>query len=119
LPNLWTSRLPKSLHNRVPHVRREFGGFAAASDGQAGQIYSTTASGYSHEAWQGVAAVLRAMQKLPIGPEHEQLPPLTKDNVGTAADPYDLPTVYEDQFKKLWRSPADRLRACAGEVLQP
>src|SRR6202042_2644823 len=28
-PDLWTSRLPKSLHDRVPHVRRELGGFAA------------------------------------------------------------------------------------------
>ena len=28
-PDLWTSRLPKSLRDRVPHVRREFGGFAA------------------------------------------------------------------------------------------
>jgi Amidohydrolase len=28
-PELWTSRLPKSLHDRVPHVRSELGGFAA------------------------------------------------------------------------------------------
>ena len=28
-PDLWTSRLPRSLHDRIPHVRRELGGFAA------------------------------------------------------------------------------------------
>jgi hypothetical protein len=28
-PDLWTSRLPKPLHDRIPHVRREFGGFGA------------------------------------------------------------------------------------------
>ena len=28
-PDLWTSRLPKSLRDRIPHVRRELGGFAA------------------------------------------------------------------------------------------
>jgi ribose transport system substrate-binding protein len=68
------------------------------------QFYSTTAFGYQYEAWLGVDAVLRAMQKLPIGKEHEllPLPLLTKDTIGTPADSYDLPSDYQEQFKKLW-----------------
>jgi ribose transport system substrate-binding protein len=71
---------------------------------QSGSFYSTTAFGYQYEGWLGVDAVLRAMQKLPIGPEHEllPLPLLTKDTVGTPADSYDLPGDYQEQFKKLW-----------------
>jgi ribose transport system substrate-binding protein len=54
--------------------------------------------------WQNVDIAVRKVMGLPV-PEGDHVAPvtlLTKGNIGTPRDSYDIPADFADQFKKLW-----------------
>jgi ribose transport system substrate-binding protein len=67
------------------------------------QLY-TSSSPHTYGGWQDVDIAVRTVMKLPI-PDADHTDPtylLTKDNIGTPRDSFDVPTDYSAQFKKLW-----------------
>jgi hypothetical protein len=55
--------------------------------------------------WQDVDMAIRVAMKLPIPSGDREVPNvlLTKQNIGTPRDSYDLPSDYLTQFEKLWQ----------------
>jgi hypothetical protein len=71
-------------------------------DGTA--LYSAS-SPLTYGGWQDIDAAIRTVMGLHI-PEADHRADaylLTKDNIGTPRESYDLPIGYEEQFKRLWK----------------
>jgi ribose transport system substrate-binding protein len=70
-----------------------------------GDQLATVNSPLTMGGWQDVDMAVRKVMNLPI-PAGDHIVPialLTKDNIGTPEDSYDIPADYAAQFKKLWQ----------------
>jgi ribose transport system substrate-binding protein len=67
-------------------------------------LYTAT-SPHVYGGWLDMDVAIRTVMGLPIPQADHEVHSylLTKDNIGTPRDSYDLPTNYADQFKKLWK----------------
>ena len=70
-----------------------------------GDQLATVNSPLTMGGWQDMDMAIRTVMGLPI-PQGDHIVPialLTKDNIGTPKDSYDIPSDYAAQFKKLWQ----------------
>jgi ribose transport system substrate-binding protein len=83
------------------------GGPSQAADQQAvlnGTVLAAVNSPYTLGGWQDVDMAIRKVMNMPI-PQGDHVVPtvlLTKADIGTPENSYDIPSDYAAQFKKLW-----------------
>jgi hypothetical protein len=70
-----------------------------------GSELAMTGEPFIMDGWEDVDMAIRYVMHLPIpaGDHKDSRVLLTKDNIGTPRDSYDIPADYAEQFKKLWR----------------
>jgi ribose transport system substrate-binding protein len=104
----FTSQLPQALKTAGISGIKIISGQGDSHDQQNvldGTQLATINSPLTMGGWQDIDMAVRVVMHLPI-PAGDHVVPialLTKDNIGTPQDSYDIPSDYATQFKKLWQ----------------
>jgi len=105
----FVAQLPQAL--KAAGLEGEFeiisgkGGAADQQNVLDGKALFTVNSPHVYGGWQDMDVAIRTVMGLPIPEADHQVIPylLTKDNIGTPRDSFDVPVGYQDQFKELWK----------------